>query len=97
MEGYFSRTHSMEGGEVCVSDGGGVIFKWEGCPMGDICFDGRFSKKIVGWRGACPPHYGRNPVYCIYLHTFTTKGSKMLILGWAWEQKRLTSLVKSFT
>ena len=66
--------------------------------MGDICFDGRFSKITVGWGGgACPPPTMGETLCTVYISILMTKGSKMLILGWAWEQKRLTSLVKSFT
>ena len=71
--GAFSRNHFMEGcfmfqwggGGGCFSDGGDLIFKWGGCPMGGISFDdgGGVRKKLLDGRG-CPhalPTMG-NPV-----------------------------------
>ena len=40
--------------------GGGVVFSWGVHPMGDIGFDGAFSKR--SYRGGIfpmPPHYGK--------------------------------------
>ena len=58
-------------GEVCFSDGGGLFFKWEMCPMGGgiILMGGGGVKKKKDRGGGCPapmlPPTMGNPAVCI--------------------------------
>ena len=45
----------MAGGGGFFSDGGGASFLIGVAPHGALGFDGGFLKKIVGWKGGCPP------------------------------------------